>query len=83
MLCLARACRRALVSQSVRRVSGQTVSKEDTSGAASSPLANSLSASSFVIEPIGEHRQTLIWLHGIGDLKTNFKIIFGAPEILS
>jgi hypothetical protein len=29
-----------------------------------------------VIEPIGAHKQTLVWLTGVGDLKTNFKHIF-------
>jgi hypothetical protein len=41
---------------------------------------DSLSARAFVIEPIGAHQQTLVWLHGIGDLKQNFKLIFGSIE---
>ena len=52
-----------------------------TSSLSSSPPSSALGARAFVIEPIGPHTQTLVWLHGISDTKTNFKIIFDSMTL--
>jgi hypothetical protein len=59
----------------------RVMSTSTTGGSTDSSAAKSLLENALVVDPLGEHQGTLVWLYGIGDMQSHFRTVFNMMRL--